>query len=141
MVGLEYSLLTNDGLVNEALAKDNALVRPLQALFRDEARGGNGAAGHGPALVVKVAEDDVDALVLLAEQVLHGDLDVVKGDVGGSCGGGVGGLDGLCLDALAALDEHHAEGLAGADTDDEVVAEDTVGDPLFGSVDDLYGYW
>lgn len=132
--------MTNDWLVNETLAKDNALVCPLQALLGDEARGGNGAAGHGPALVVEVAKDDVDALVLLAEQVLHGDLDVIKGDVGGSCGGRVGGLDGLGLDALAALDEHHAEGLAGADTDDEVVAEDTVGDPLLGSIDDLQRY-
>lgn len=129
--------MTNDGLINEALAKDNTLVRPLQALLGDEARSCNGAAGHGPTLVVEVAEDDVDTLVLLAEQVLHGDLDVVKGDVGGSGGGGVGGLDGLCLDALAALDQHDAEGLAGADTDDEVVAEDTVGDPLLGSVDNL----
>lgn len=131
--------MTNDGLVNEALAKDNALVCPLQTLLRDEARGGNGAAGHGPALVVEVAEDDVDALVLLAEQVLDGDLDVVKGDIGGSCGGGVRGLDGFGLDALAALDEHYAEGLAGADADDEVVAEDAVGDPFLGSVDNLPG--
>lgn len=134
-----FLLLANDGLVNQALAKDNALVCPLQALLRDEARGGNGAAGHGPALVVEVAEDDVDALVLLAEQVLDGDLDVVKGDVGGSGGGGVRGLDGLGLDAFATLDENYTQGLAGADADDEVVAEDAVSDPLLGSVDNLPG--
>lgn len=133
----KVSLLTNDGLVNEALAKDDALVGPLEALLDDEARRGDGAAGHDPALVVEVAEDDVDALVLLAQQVLDGDFDVVKGDVGGAGGGGVGRLDGLGLDAGAALDEQHAEGLAGADADDEVVAEDAVGDPLLGAVDDL----
>jgi len=55
--------------------------------------------------VVEVAENDVDALVLLAEQVLDGDLDVVKGDVAGAGGGRVGRLDGLGLDALAAGDE------------------------------------
>lgn len=129
--------MTNDGLVNETLAKDDALVGPLQALLDDEALRGKGAAGHDPTLVVEVAEDDVDALVLLAEEVLDGHLDVVKGDVGGAGGGGVGRLDGLGLDAGAALNQQHAEGLAGADTDDEVVAEDTVGDPLLGAVDNL----
>lgn len=130
-------LLTNYRLINETLAKDDALVRPLQALLNDEALRGEGAAGHDPALVVEVAEDDVDALVLLAKEVLDGHLDVVKGDVGGAGGGGVGRLDGLGLDAGAALNQQHAEGLAGADADDEVVAEDTVGDPLLGAVDNL----
>jgi hypothetical protein len=31
--------------------------------------------------VVEVAEDNVDTLVLLAEEVLHRDLDVVEGNV------------------------------------------------------------
>ena len=98
------ALLADDRLVYQALAEDLALVRPLQTLLDDDAALRDGGAGHGPALVVEVAEDDVDALVLLAEQVLDGDLDVVEGDVGGAGGGGVGGLDGLGLDALAARD-------------------------------------
>lgn len=93
--------------------------------------------GHHPALVVEVAEDDVDTLVLLAEEVLNGHLDVVKGDEGGAGGRRVRGLDGLGLDALAAGDEEDAEALAGVDGSDEVVAEDTVGDPLLGAVDNV----
>lgn len=93
---------------------------------------------HRPSLVVKVAQDDVDALVLLAKEVLYGDLDVVKGNVGGAGGGRVRRLDGLRLDALVAFDQEDAEALAGVDTRDEVVAEDTVRDPLLGSVDDLW---
>lgn len=99
---------------------------------------GRNVPDHGPPLVVEVAEDDVDALVLLAEEVLDGDLDVVKGDVGGAGGGRVRGLDGLRLDALGALDEEDAEALARVDAGDEVVGEDAVRDPLLGPVDDLW---
>lgn len=92
---------------------------------------------HGPSLVVEVAEDDVDALVLLAQEVLDGNLDIVKGDVAGSGGGRVGCLDGLGLDALAPLDENDTEALFCADTRHKVVAEGTVGDPLLGAIYDL----
>lgn len=87
--------------------------------------------------MVKVAQNDVDTLVLLTEQVLNRDLDVVEGDVGGARGRRVRGLDGLRLNALAALYEENTEALAGVDAGDEVVAEDAVRDPLLGSVDDL----
>lgn len=87
--------------------------------------------------MVEIAEDDVDALVLLAEQVLDGDLDVVEGDIRRPGSGGVRRLDGLCLDALAALDEQHAKPLLRPNTRDEVIAETTVRDPLLGAVDDV----
>lgn len=106
---------------------------------RPEVSWHKGLTSHGPSLVVEVAEDDVDALVLLAEQVLDGHLDVVKGDEAGAGGGRVGRLDGLGLDAVAAGDEEHAEGIGGADAGDEVVAPGAVCDPLFGAVDDLTG--
>lgn len=54
--------------------------------------GERGEDGEKTHLVVEVGEDNVDTLALLAEQVLDGDLDVVKGDVGGSGSGGVGSL-------------------------------------------------
>lgn len=54
--------------------------------------------------MIKVAEDHVNALVLLAEEVFHGDLDVIKCNVGSTGGGRVGGLDGLGLDTLSTLD-------------------------------------
>jgi hypothetical protein len=55
--------------------------------------GERGEDGEETHLVVEVGEDNVDTLALLAEQVLDRDLDVVKGDVGGSSSGGVGSLD------------------------------------------------
>jgi len=104
---------------------------------RTEKSGLGSLTSHGPALVVEVAEDDVDTLVLLAEEILNGYLDVVVGNVGGSSGRGIGGLDGLGLDTLATLDEQHTEALVGLDAGNEIVGEDTVGDPLLGSVDDI----
>ena len=130
-------LLANDGLVDQTLAKDKTLVSPLERLLDNEAHVADGGAGHHPALVVEVGQDDIDALVLLAEQVLDGNLDVVKGDVGGAGRRRVRGLDRLGLDALAALDEEHRQTLLGLDAGDKVVGEDTVGDPLLGAVDDV----
>ena len=60
---------------------------------------------HGPSLVVKVAKNDLDTLVLLAQHVLGRNLDVVEGHVSGTGGGRVRGLDLLGLDTLAALDK------------------------------------
>jgi hypothetical protein len=142
LVGLDEcehlgEFLADDGLVHETLAKDKTLVCPLEALFDNGAVDTGSAASHGPPLVVEVAENDLNAVVLLAEEVSNGDLDVVKGNVGGSGGGGVGGLDGLCLNALAAGDEQDTQGLACADAGDKVVGEAAVGDPLLGAVDNL----
>lgn len=90
--------------------------------------------------MVEVAENDVDTLVLFAEEVLDRDLDVVEGDIGGTCGGRVRCLDGLGRNTLATLDQEHAQVVAGADTSDEIVAESSVGDPLLGTVDNLENY-
>lgn len=130
-------LLANDRLINQPLAKDQTLMGPLEGLLNDETHVPDGGARHHPALVVEVGQDDIDALVLLAEQVLDGDLDVVEGDVRGTGGRGVGSLDGLGLDTLAALDDEHRKALVGLDARDEVIREDTVGDPLLGAVDDI----
>lgn len=87
--------------------------------------------------MVKIAQNNVDALVLLAEQVLNRHLDIVEGDVRGAGGGRVRGLDSLGLYALAALDEQNAQPLVRLDAGDEVVAEHAVGNPLLGAVDDV----
>jgi hypothetical protein len=87
--------------------------------------------------VIKVAKDNLDTLVLAAQQVLNGNLDVIESDVGGSRSWRVRGLDGLCLDSLAPLDKEDAKALVGLNTSDEVVAVDTVRDPFLGAVDDL----
>lgn len=92
---------------------------------------------HRPSFVVEIAQDDMDSLVLLPEQILDRDLDVIKSDIGSARGRGVRCLDGLGLDAFTTLDEEHTKALASVDAGNEIVAEDTVGDPLLGSVDDL----
>ena len=58
--------------------------------------------------MVEITQYDVDALVLLTEEVLHGHLDAVKGYVGSTSGGRVRRLDGLGFNALAALDQENA---------------------------------
>lgn len=148
--------MADDGLVNELLAKNLALVRPLETLLDDRSRHAKTAAcwelsaqsldigglrirltNHHPSLVVEVAKDDVDALVLLTKQVLYWDLDIFECHVGRASGGRVGCLDGLGLDALSALDEDDAQALVGSNTRHEVICPTAVGDPLLCSVDNL----
>ena len=87
--------------------------------------------------MVEVAHNNGETLVLWAEQVVDGDLDVVELDKSGRGGGGVGSLDLLRLDSLASLDQDHGESLVGLAANDKVVAEHTVGDPLLRSVDNI----
>jgi hypothetical protein len=92
---------------------------------------------HVPSLVVEVAENDLNSLVLLAQQILSGDLDVVECHKSCTSCCRVRGLDLLGLNTLATLDEEDTQALVGSGTCDEVVAPYTVGDPLLGTVDDL----
>lgn len=83
-----------------------------------------------------------EALILLANQVLNRNLDVLEGDVGGArrpdtLAVHLAGAD----TAEAPLDEEKTDavhaGTAGAHGGGEVVAPDTVGDPLLLTVDDV----
>lgn len=92
--------------------------------------------------MVEVGHDDLEALVLLADQVLNGDLDVLEGDVGSSRGPDTLAVHAASGDATGlAFNEQNTEsihaGLAGADGHGEVVGPDTVGDPLLLTVDDV----
>lgn len=129
--------MSNHGLVYQALAKHQPLVGPLEALLDNGAHRPHRRRAHHPALVVEVGQNHVQTLVLLAQQVLHGHLDIVKGDVRGAGRGGVARLDGLGLDALAAGDEEHRQLVARADAGDKVVGPAAVGDPLLGAVDNV----
>jgi hypothetical protein len=77
--------------------------------------------GHGPALMVEIAQDDMDTLVFLPEQILDGYFDIVKGDVGGTCCRRVRGLDGRRLDAFLSFDQEHTKPLSGSHASDKVV--------------------
>lgn len=62
-------LRANDRLGVERFPEDDALVRPLQALFDDLSLSTETRAHDHPSLVVEVAQDDVHALSDLAERV------------------------------------------------------------------------
>lgn len=86
-------------------------------------------AHHDPALMVKVAEDDEQALVLFSENVTSWHFHVVERDVGGASSRRVGCLDGLGLDARTPLNEEYSKTLLGLACDGEVIAEVSIGDP------------
>jgi hypothetical protein len=82
-ISSEYdSLSTNDWLFGEGLSKDDALIAPLQALFRDSSHPLYYRCCHCPTFVVEVAHDDLEAFVLFAQEMIHRNLDVVKLNVG-----------------------------------------------------------
>lgn len=81
------SLLADGGLLDELLVKDDTLVAPLQALLDNSHGHAHHGGNHHESLVVEVAHDHDETLVLFAQQVAHGDLDVLKLHKG-SCGGG-----------------------------------------------------
>lgn len=135
-------LETDDGVVDEALAKGLALVSILHRLLVADAGETDTLDDDANALVVEVGHDDLEALVLLADQVLDGDLDVLEGNVGGTAAPHTLAVHLAGGDATsAALNEKHGDavhaGTAGANGGGEVVAPDTVGDPLLLTVDDI----
>lgn len=76
---------------------------------------------HSPTLVVKVAKNDLDTLVLLAQHILSWHLDVIERHVSSTGCSRVRGLDLLCLDTLAALDKENAQPLLGSGAGDKVI--------------------
>lgn len=84
----------------------------------------------------------LEALVLLANQVLDGDLDILEGHVGGTTAPDTLAVHTTSADtASLTLNQQHAEAfhtrLASANSSGEVISPDTVGDPLLLTVDDV----
>jgi hypothetical protein len=71
------SLLSNDWLIDKPLSEDNTLIRPFQAFLHNTASCPNDTTGHGKTFVVKIAHDDDEAVVFLAQQVIDWNFDVV----------------------------------------------------------------
>ena len=78
--------MSDSRLLDKLLAEDYPLVAPLQALLDDRARVANDCTGHHETFVVEVGHDHDETLVLLAEQVLDGDLDIVEFNEAGTAG-------------------------------------------------------
>lgn len=87
--------------------------------------------------MVEVGHDDLETLVFGTEEVRLGHLDVVELDVGRARSGRVRRLDGLGVDVLIALHQQHRVALVALARHHKVIAEDTVGDPLLGAVDNV----
>ena len=96
-------------------------------------RGGKEADIRIP-FVVEVAEDDLQAAILLTQEVVLGNENVLEGDVGSTCSRGVGCLDGLGLNAFLAFNQQNIQtSVVRSATNSEVVGEGTVGNPFLHS--------
>ena len=140
LTGHVGELGADDRVVDEALAEGLALEGVLHGLLDADAGEAHALDDDAPALVVEVVHDALKALVLDADNVLHGNLDVLKRHVGCAAGPHTAALHLLALDARGRAvheqerDAAHA-GAAGANGHCKVVGEDAVGDPLLLAVD------
>lgn len=140
LAGHVSKLHADDRVLHELLAESATLVGVLDALLEADTREAQRLDDNTHALVVEVGHDDAETLVLLAEQVLNGDLDILEGDVGSTRGPDTLAVHAAGADTLTTLDEEERDavhaGAASADGSGEVVGPDTVGDPLLLTVDD-----
>ena len=78
-------------------------------LVHDVALPLNVVTAHHPPLVVEVTQNDLEAIIDLAESVLYGDFDIVKSNICRSRRRTVGSLDRLRRYAFDTRDENHCE--------------------------------
>lgn len=135
-------LETNDRVVDETLAESLALVGILHRLLVADTGEAEALDDDTDTLVVEVSHDDLEALVLLANEVLDWDLDVFKGDVGCATGPDTLAIhsSGRNTTGLALNEEHrdtvHAL-VACSNGSGKVVAPNTVCDPLLLAIHDV----
>ena len=134
-------LHADDRVVDEAFPKRLALVRVFHRFLVADAGEAEALDDDADALVVEVGHDDLEALVLLAEEVFDGDFDILEGDVGRPAGTDTLAVHPPGADAFGALDEEGGDAVharaACADGGCEVVAPDAVGDPFLFAIDDV----
>jgi len=125
-------------LRDEWLSEDLPQGRPLETVVYDLAHGPETHGVDHPPFVVEVLHDALEAVVFGSQQIDLGHLHLVLDDVGGACGGGLGGLDDLSLQPFRPFHVEEADVLgarARPSCSHELVAEGPVGDPLLGSRD------
>lgn len=123
-------LLPHNWLLDQLLPKDDALVAPFQTLLDNGGTHANDAAGHHEALVIEVAHDDNETLMLFTQEIVDRHLDILELHKRRCGSGGVGGLDLLRLDTLPARDQEHREAFLCPAAGNEVVREHAVRDPF-----------
>lgn len=135
-------LEADDWVVDEPFAESLALVCVFHGFLVADAREAQALDDDTDTLVVEVGHDHLEALVLLADEVLDWYLDVFKGDVCGAArphtlavhfaGGNTTSFS---------LNEKHRDTVhalaTGTDSGREVVAPNTVGDPLLLAVHNI----
>ena len=142
LAGHVCELETDDRVVDETLAESLALVGIFHRLLVADTGEAEALDDDADTLVVEVGHDDLEALVLLANEVFDWHLYVLKGDVGCATG-----PDTLAIHSSGrnttgfALDEEHRDTVhalvACSDGSGEVVAPHTICDPLFLAVHDV----
>lgn len=141
LAGHVRELQADDGVLDELLAESAALVGVLDGLLVADTGEAQALDDDADTLVVEVGHDNAETLVLLAEQVLDGDLYVLKGDVGGSAGPDSLAVHAAGADTLSALNEEQGDTVHALSTcphgSSEVVSPDTVSDPLLLAVDNV----
>jgi hypothetical protein len=135
-------LEANDGVIDEALAESPALVRVLDALFVADTSEAQTLNDDADTLMVEVCHDDLESLVLFADEVLDGNLDVLEGNIGSTAAPYTLAVHLASGNTTsAALDQEHRHAVhalsARADSGCEVVGPNTVGDPLLLAVYDV----
>jgi hypothetical protein len=97
-------------VVDQLLAECAALVGVLDTLLVAHTREADGLDDDADALVVEVCHDDFEALVLLADEVLDGYLDVLESDVCRAAGPDTLAVHATSADATeATLDEQNGD--------------------------------
>jgi hypothetical protein len=137
-------LVANYTVVDEADAEGLASVSMLDGLFNANASKSKSLNSDTPALGVEVGDNILETLILLSDQVGAGYRDILEGDVGGSRGPQTRAVHLTDLDTRALLlDQEERDSLGaiatGADSDGEVVSENTISDPLLLTVHNVVG--
>lgn len=74
-------LVADDGMLAQLGAEGRTLATVLDALLEQDAREAVGLHGDADALVVEVGHDELETLVLVTDEILHGNLDVLESDI------------------------------------------------------------
>ena len=142
LAGHVCKLESNDWVVNEPLAKGLALVRVLHRLLVADAREANALDNDTNTLMVEVSHDDLEALVLFANEIFHWDFDIFESNVCGAATPYTLAVHLTGRDApKTALDEQHGDTprtwSTSPDSRGEVITPDAIGDPLLLTIDNV----
>mmetsp|Transcript_19776 Transcript_19776/g.52870 ORF Transcript_19776/g.52870 Transcript_19776/m.52870 type:complete len:298 (-) Transcript_19776:860-1753(-) len=134
-------LLADDGLLCQRLAEYFSLHGPLEGLFGAHPSTQYATDTNHPAFMVEVRHDDLESLVLVAEQISFRHNSALEGDEGSACSAGVLRFDDLRLHRLIAFDHQHGDATSTSATSayrcHEIISVHATRDPLLGAVHDI----